>query len=192
MPAARSMGVAGQLLCKPRSSPVAVRRGPNTPTGRSPMRYGPTRSSPMLLRPLRSTSPTTSGTCGSWSPWWPPPTRPTTARRPASARTSRSTACTLAAAPVRGRWTASLGLEKPVHEFAPQAITEAVQGCTSSLLRFNATVAGAAGGKTEDFISAAKLFYRAKRQVKVPTYLVPATQKVRDAGKAMDGFCTTL
>jgi hypothetical protein len=34
------------------------------------------------------------------------------------------------------------------------------------------------GGKTEDFISAAKLFYRAKRQVKVPTYLVPATQKV--------------
>jgi hypothetical protein len=36
----------------------------------------------------------------------------------------------------------------------------------------------AAGGKTEDFMSAAKLFYRAKRQVKVPTYLVPATQKV--------------
>jgi 3-isopropylmalate/(R)-2-methylmalate dehydratase large subunit len=36
-----------------------------------------------------------------------------------------------------------------------------------------------AGGKTEDFLSAAKLFYRAKRQVKVPTYLVPATQKVR-------------
>ena len=35
-----------------------------------------------------------------------------------------------------------------------------------------------AGGKTEDFLSAAKLFYRAKRQVKVPTYLVPATQKV--------------
>lgn len=34
------------------------------------------------------------------------------------------------------------------------------------------------GGKTEDFISAAKLFYRAKRTVKVPTYLVPATQKV--------------
>lgn len=34
------------------------------------------------------------------------------------------------------------------------------------------------GGKTEDFLSAAKLFYRAKRQVKVPTYLVPATQKV--------------
>jgi 3-isopropylmalate/(R)-2-methylmalate dehydratase large subunit len=34
------------------------------------------------------------------------------------------------------------------------------------------------GGKTEDFISAAKLFHRAKRQVKVPTYLVPATQKV--------------
>jgi 3-isopropylmalate/(R)-2-methylmalate dehydratase large subunit len=34
------------------------------------------------------------------------------------------------------------------------------------------------GGKTEDFLSAAKLFYRAGRQVKVPTYLVPATQKV--------------
>jgi hypothetical protein len=35
-----------------------------------------------------------------------------------------------------------------------------------------------AGGKTEDFLSAAKLFHRAKRQVKVPTFLVPATQKV--------------
>jgi 3-isopropylmalate/(R)-2-methylmalate dehydratase large subunit len=34
------------------------------------------------------------------------------------------------------------------------------------------------GGKTEDFLSAAKLLHRAKRQVKVPTYLVPATQKV--------------
>lgn len=43
----------------------------------------------------------------------------------------------------------------------------------------------AAGGKTEDFMSAAKLFHRAKRQVKVPTYLVPATQKVcsGNAGK---------
>lgn len=34
------------------------------------------------------------------------------------------------------------------------------------------------GGKTEDFMSAAKLFHGAGRQVKVPTYLVPATQKV--------------
>jgi 3-isopropylmalate/(R)-2-methylmalate dehydratase large subunit len=34
------------------------------------------------------------------------------------------------------------------------------------------------GGKTEDFWSAAKLLHRAKRTVKVPTYLVPATQKV--------------
>lgn len=34
------------------------------------------------------------------------------------------------------------------------------------------------GGKTEDFLSAAKLFHRAGRQVKVPTYLVPATAKV--------------
>mmetsp|Transcript_11630 Transcript_11630/g.28504 ORF Transcript_11630/g.28504 Transcript_11630/m.28504 type:complete len:483 (-) Transcript_11630:509-1957(-) len=34
------------------------------------------------------------------------------------------------------------------------------------------------GGKTEDFWAAAKLLHRAKRQVKVPTYLVPATQKV--------------
>lgn len=42
------------------------------------------------------------------------------------------------------------------------------------------------GGKTEDFISAAKLFHRAKRQVKVPTYLVPATQKV---GVLVVGCC---
>nr|QKY15107.1 isopropylmalate dehydratase, large subunit, chloroplastic (LEU1L) [Polytomella parva] len=34
------------------------------------------------------------------------------------------------------------------------------------------------GGKTEDFLTAAKLFHKAQRQVKVPTYLVPATQKV--------------
>lgn len=36
-----------------------------------------------------------------------------------------------------------------------------------------------AGGKTEDFLAAAQLFHKAQRQVKVPTYLVPATQKVR-------------
>ncbi|GFH06248.1 aconitase domain-containing protein, partial [Haematococcus lacustris] len=34
------------------------------------------------------------------------------------------------------------------------------------------------GGKSEDFMAAAKLLHRAQRQVKVPTYLVPATQKV--------------
>lgn len=34
------------------------------------------------------------------------------------------------------------------------------------------------GGKTEDFLAAAKLFHKAGGQVKVPTYLVPATQKV--------------
>ncbi len=34
------------------------------------------------------------------------------------------------------------------------------------------------GGKTEDFMAAAKLLHRAGGQVKVPTYLVPATQKV--------------
>lgn len=46
------------------------------------------------------------------------------------------------------------------------------------------------GGKTEDFLSAAKLFYRAKRQVKVPTYLVPATQKVRVwSGLLYGGLC---
>lgn len=38
------------------------------------------------------------------------------------------------------------------------------------------------GGKTEDFQAAAKLFHRAQRQVKVPTYLVPATQKVEGGG----------
>ncbi|KAF3560463.1 hypothetical protein F2Q69_00015811 [Brassica cretica] len=34
------------------------------------------------------------------------------------------------------------------------------------------------GGKTEDFMAAAKLFHAAGKQVKVPTFLVPATQKV--------------
>ena len=44
------------------------------------------------------------------------------------------------------------------------------------------------GGKTEDFVSAAKLFHRAGKQVKVPTYLVPATQKVGDLG-ALGTIC---
>ena len=35
------------------------------------------------------------------------------------------------------------------------------------------------GGKTEDFQAAAQLLHRAGGQVKVPTFLVPATQKVR-------------
>jgi 3-isopropylmalate/(R)-2-methylmalate dehydratase large subunit len=39
-------------------------------------------------------------------------------------------------------------------------------------------VGSCTGGKTEDFMSAAKLFHAAGRQVKVPTYLVPATQQV--------------
>lgn len=34
------------------------------------------------------------------------------------------------------------------------------------------------GGKSEDFAAAAKLFHAAGERVKVPTYLVPATQKV--------------
>ncbi|KAL2943369.1 3-isopropylmalate dehydratase large subunit chloroplastic [Bienertia sinuspersici] len=34
------------------------------------------------------------------------------------------------------------------------------------------------GGKTEDFLAAAKVFLASGRKVKVPTYLVPATQKV--------------
>lgn len=34
------------------------------------------------------------------------------------------------------------------------------------------------GGKTEDFLAAAKLLHAAGEQVKVPTFLVPATQKV--------------
>mmetsp|Transcript_7231 Transcript_7231/g.21283 ORF Transcript_7231/g.21283 Transcript_7231/m.21283 type:complete len:507 (-) Transcript_7231:469-1989(-) len=34
------------------------------------------------------------------------------------------------------------------------------------------------GGKTEDFMAAAQLLHRAGGEVKVPTYLVPATQKV--------------
>jgi 3-isopropylmalate/(R)-2-methylmalate dehydratase large subunit len=35
-----------------------------------------------------------------------------------------------------------------------------------------------AGGKSEDFAAAAKLFHAAGEQVKVPTFLVPATPKV--------------
>ncbi|KAL0287220.1 UNVERIFIED_CONTAM: 3-isopropylmalate dehydratase large subunit, chloroplastic [Sesamum angustifolium] len=34
------------------------------------------------------------------------------------------------------------------------------------------------GGKTEDFMAAAKLFLASGKKVKVPTFLVPATQKV--------------
>jgi 3-isopropylmalate/(R)-2-methylmalate dehydratase large subunit len=34
------------------------------------------------------------------------------------------------------------------------------------------------GGKTEDFLAAAQLLHKAGQQVKVPTFLVPATQKV--------------
>lgn len=34
------------------------------------------------------------------------------------------------------------------------------------------------GGKTEDFMAAAKLLHKAGEQVRVPTFLVPATQKV--------------
>eukprot|EP00210_Caulerpa_lentillifera_P008314 g7933.t1 len=34
------------------------------------------------------------------------------------------------------------------------------------------------GGKTEDFFAAAQLLYKANEQVQVPTFLVPATQKV--------------
>ncbi|CAG9461381.1 unnamed protein product [Pedinophyceae sp. YPF-701] len=34
------------------------------------------------------------------------------------------------------------------------------------------------GGKTEDFMAAAKVLHRAGQQVKVPTFLVPATQQV--------------
>jgi 3-isopropylmalate/(R)-2-methylmalate dehydratase large subunit len=34
------------------------------------------------------------------------------------------------------------------------------------------------GGKTEDFMAAAQLLHKAKQRVKVPTFLVPATQKV--------------
>ena len=34
------------------------------------------------------------------------------------------------------------------------------------------------GGKTEDFMAAAQLFHKAGQQIKVPTFLVPATRKV--------------
>lgn len=36
------------------------------------------------------------------------------------------------------------------------------------------------GGKTEDFFAAAQLLYKAQEQVRVSTFLVPATQKVNN------------
>ncbi|CAL0305402.1 unnamed protein product [Lupinus luteus] len=39
-------------------------------------------------------------------------------------------------------------------------------------------VGSCTGGKTEDFMAAAKVFLASGKQVKVPTFLVPATQKV--------------
>ncbi|GMH42449.1 hypothetical protein BSKO_10368 [Bryopsis sp. KO-2023] len=39
-------------------------------------------------------------------------------------------------------------------------------------------VGSCTGGKTEDFFAAAKLFHKSGEKVKVPTFLVPATQKV--------------
>ena len=44
------------------------------------------------------------------------------------------------------------------------------------------------GGKTEDFMAAAKLFHSAGQEVTVPTYLVPATQKV----PSLTCLCVTL
>lgn len=44
------------------------------------------------------------------------------------------------------------------------------------------------GGKTEDFMAAAELMHKAGSQVKVPTYLVPATQKVGSEGKLDRAF----
>eukprot|EP00850_Spirogloea_muscicola_P015469 SM000118S25612 [mRNA] locus=s118:384019:388842:+ [translate_table: standard] len=41
-----------------------------------------------------------------------------------------------------------------------------------------AYIGSCTGGKTEDFMAAAKLFHAAGQKVKVPTFLVPATQKV--------------
>eukprot|EP00850_Spirogloea_muscicola_P015688 SM000122S25795 [mRNA] locus=s122:357929:362936:+ [translate_table: standard] len=41
-----------------------------------------------------------------------------------------------------------------------------------------AYIGSCTGGKTEDFLAAAKLFHAAGQKVKVPTFLVPATQKV--------------
>lgn len=41
-----------------------------------------------------------------------------------------------------------------------------------------AYIGSCTGGKTEDFLAAAKVFHAAGKKVKVPTFLVPATQKV--------------
>lgn len=57
--------------------------------------------------------------------------------------------------------------------------------CTSLITNLRLLIKGLAGrrsctgGKTEDFMAAAQLLHRAGGEVKVPTYLVPATQKVR-------------
>ena len=46
------------------------------------------------------------------------------------------------------------------------------------LIYFCCCFSSCTGGKTEDFAAAAKLMHQAGGKVKVPTYLVPATQKV--------------
>jgi aconitase B len=50
--------------------------------------------------------------------------------------------------------------------------------CTSQFLTSCSSCRSCTGGKTEDFMAAAQLMHKAQQQVKVPTFLVPATQKV--------------
>lgn len=51
-------------------------------------------------------------------------------------------------------------------------------GVPHVLMTYPLSCRSCTGGKTEDFMAAAQLLHRAGGQVKVPTFLVPATQKV--------------
>lgn len=78
-------------------------------------------------------------------------------------------------------WTAMLKLLQSPHMHSSPFVCvchmTSVWSCNADAC--NAAVCrSCTGGKTEDFIAAAKLMHKAGGQVKVPTYLVPATQKV--------------
>ncbi|XWS08719.1 hypothetical protein CRYUN_Cryun40dG0025200 [Craigia yunnanensis] len=48
----------------------------------------------------------------------------------------------------------------------------------AKMLKLTVYIGSCTGGKTEDFLAAAKVFLASGKKVKVPTFLVPATQKV--------------
>lgn len=57
------------------------------------------------------------------------------------------------------------------------AFSPAVKECSDVKID-RVYIGSCTGGKSEDFLAAAKLLHKAQLKVKVPTFLVPATQKV--------------